>query len=147
MKLPKQTLSVLRQSSVQSFMGRLTNQNRTQVTPMTMGFSPGWDYYSWSKQGLVNVDNEQALILEMVRNSDDPKVKGYAQSNSGCDLYVRTGLHTSHTDPTDHVQVQLGTRAAPYASAACPAYTCHIRYDPARNWGYPTQCWPGIHTI
>jgi hypothetical protein len=79
----------------------------------------------------------------MIRNSDSQRVRGYA-ADSNCNVYVRTGLHTSSSDAAEHVQVQLGITTPPYFSSACPAYTCHIRYDADRISGYPTQCWPGI---
>jgi len=103
---------------------------------MSVAFSPNWSHYSWSSQGYTDQESERQLILEMIRNCDSDRIKSYAESLSGGQVYVRTGIHTSVSEHRDHVQVQLGCDNGSYQSTQWPGYTAHIIYN---NFGHPYE--------
>ena len=104
---------------------------------MTINFSKGWDYYSLSaeKGATISVDDEKALVISMILNCDDDLVKSYATStlDPGPDVFVRTGVHVSQSDPALHVQACLGN-SDPESwkkSDAGITYTYHIMWHDA----------------
>lgn len=113
---------------------------------MSVKFSDRWSYYSWSSQGHTDSESERQLILDMIRRSDSEDVVRYAESTSGGQVYVRTGLHSSHSESRDHVQVQLGCDSASFESSDWPGYTAHIIYNQSGTLRYETTLVRGLHS-
>lgn len=130
MKLPRLAHASARPTPLQ---GVLAGPGR--VLPSSKGysiaFSKGWDHYAESG------DTEKTItpIVEYAINDSSSYLHGYM--SNGCDLYVRTGFHTSKSDSKSHVQVIGGTSTSPYYSSTCPRITCHIYKDGS------SQCWSG----
>ncbi|MEX1367575.1 MAG: hypothetical protein AB1Z98_30885 [Nannocystaceae bacterium] len=113
---------------------------------MSVTFSPRWSHHSWSASGHTDEESERQLILEMIRNCDNDRLRQYASSTSGGNVYVRTGIHSSRSEARDHVQVQLGDSASgTWQSSTWPGYTAHIVYNGAGH-PYEASLVRGLHT-
>ncbi|MCH9686414.1 MAG: hypothetical protein K0V04_33585 [Deltaproteobacteria bacterium] len=114
---------------------------------MSIEFSPRWSFYSWSRGGDVDEESERQLILEMIRNCNSDRLRAYADSHSGGQVYIRTGLHRSATDNREHIQVQLGDSASgTWQSEQWPGYTVHIVYNNTRSEPYEASFVQGLHS-
>ena len=97
-----------------------------QTVQRQIKFSPNWALYS-EKGGAT----EQAAIRAACTSNTTARIKDNAEAD-GCDVYVRTGWHTSDSEPTTHAQAVLGFsdwRRNDTRVGCNRDYTCHIFKD------------------
>jgi hypothetical protein len=109
---------------------------------MTIGFSKAWFYHSISAgiDSKLSRDDEKAIIIKMILNSDSEKVKLYANDEANkLDVYVRTGIHISDSDPDLHVQAILGSTDETKWTKGDVELTVHIAYHEDADKAYKTK--------
>jgi hypothetical protein len=90
---------------------------------MSISWGPGW--YGNSNKTLPE-EEEKTYVEGMIKGSNAVRVQNYACSDSGGDVYVKNGRHTSNAERRVHVTLQLGFNREPWSNEAWPPYTAHV---------------------
>ena len=106
----------------------------TKVIQGAWRFSEKWFVnsrinYNPENGEIVTLESEEYSVTSAIELVTDPIFTNYRDAEELGDVYIRTGWHTSPSDPRMHIQAHLGISEEPWQNQDFPGRTVHIYTD------------------